>query len=70
MRCRQKQSNYPEFTCSAVATFWVRWVNRDKELKGTYTCAQHLSKACRNGFEDVHSDYESVQVKDLREEEK
>lgn len=68
MRCQQKQTNYPEFKCSAVATFLVRWVDKDKTLDVSHSCARHLSKACRTGFEAVHPDYYSVQVIDLREE--
>lgn len=68
MRCQQPMTHYPQFTCSNTATFRVRWVNESKELKATRSCAQHLARACRVGFADVHPDYYSVQVIDLREE--
>lgn len=68
MRCQQKQSNYPEFSCGAPATFRVRWVNPDKKLMAAYTCALHLSRACRKGFEDTHPEYPGAQVNDLRVE--
>lgn len=67
MRCQQKMTNYPEFRCSGTATFRVRWVDKAKSLDYTDTCGHHLSRACRKGFDNVHTDYYSVQVIDLRE---
>ena len=68
MRCQQPPTQYPQFSCGSTATFRVRWVNPDKELKVTHSCALHLSRACRRGFEDNHPEYPGAQVNDLRAE--
>lgn len=70
MKCQQRQSNYPEFTCNHPATFRVRWFEYDDNMVRVFrsfrSCAQHLSKAVREAAAEADNDATGrVQVTDL-----
>lgn len=71
MRCQQKMTNYPQFTCTSPATFWVRWIKRDergdRQVHSFRSCAQHLGKACREAAADADDENTGrVQVTDVQ----
>jgi hypothetical protein len=67
MRCEEKQTRSPQFSCLAKATFQVAWKSAPNRvtMDCTVTCQAHVGKAARRIIESLSVDPAYVVVMQL-----